>query len=122
MTTALTQYESAAKSFAQRDQRDVNGYTGVPEEESSSLAPSTPSDYDTMPLKDRMMPLDRLASLSQQISILESKMAECKCKLTLSLQGGRGRGGRSESVMAVPGHDKENLLKHTCQFISHFYL
>lgn len=58
----MTNYESSVNAFQHREQT------------TQDLMTST-SPYDMF---ETDMPLDRLASLSQQISILEEKMAQCK--------------------------------------------
>ncbi|XP_055896193.1 myosin-3-like isoform X2 [Biomphalaria glabrata] len=63
LTLIMTNYESSVNAFQHREQT------------TQDLMTST-SPYDMF---ETDMPLDRLASLSQQISILEEKMAQCSC-------------------------------------------
>lgn len=69
LTSALTQYEEAITAFSDKD-----GHL-----QDASTSPAYVDDGYDMQVKDKLMPFDRLASLSQQISILEEKMADCSC-------------------------------------------
>ncbi|CAG5132832.1 unnamed protein product, partial [Candidula unifasciata] len=76
LKTAVSQYEAARRDL------ETAGASTEP-------SPST----DPYELDHHKMPLDRLASLSEQISILEERMADCKstlidvstCRLTMQL-------------------------------------